>query len=65
MLGATVRDNGDLELAPGDRITHDDYGDGRVTAVTGEGTKRIAHAIFDSVGERKLLIKLSPISKLE
>lgn len=65
MVGASTRDNGDLELAPGDRIRHDDYGDGRVTAVTGEGTKRIAHAIFDTVGERKLLIKLSPISKLD
>jgi DNA helicase-2/ATP-dependent DNA helicase PcrA len=64
MVGAGVRDNGDLELAAGDRISHDDYGDGRVTAVTGEGSKRIAHAIFDSVGERKLLVKLAPIQKL-
>ena len=30
------------ELAPGDRIRHDDFGDGRVNAVTGEGAKRIA-----------------------
>ena len=64
MVGATVRDNGDLELAPGDRIRHDDYGDGRVTGITGEGSKRVAHAVFDSVGERKLLIKLSPIEKI-
>ena len=63
--GSSVRDNGDLELAPGDRIRHDDYGEGRVTAVTGAGSKRIAHAVFDSVGERKLLIKLSPIEKVE
>ena len=65
MVGSSVRDNGDLELAPGDRIRHDDYGEGRVTAVTGAGSKRIAHAVFDSVGERKLLIKLSPIEKVE
>ena len=64
MVGSSVRDNGDLELAPGDRIKHDDYGEGRIMAVTGAGSKRIAHAIFDSVGERKLLIKLAPISKL-
>ena len=64
MVGATVRDNGDLELAPGDRIRHDDYGDGRVTGITGEGSKRVAHAVFESVGERKLLIKLSPIEKI-
>ncbi|UOQ61330.1 UvrD-helicase domain-containing protein [Leucobacter rhizosphaerae] len=60
----SVRDNGDLELAPGDRIRHDEYGEGRVSAVTGVGTKRIAHVVFDSVGERKLLVKLAPIEKL-
>ncbi|MCA0346335.1 MAG: UvrD-helicase domain-containing protein [Actinobacteria bacterium] len=65
MVGSSVRDNGDLELAPGDRIRHDDHGEGRVTAVTGVGSKRIAHAVFDSVGERKLLIKLAPIEKVE
>ncbi len=65
LVGGSVRDNGDLELATGDRIQHDEYGEGRVTGVTGEGTKRIAHVVFDSVGERKLLVKLAPISKIE
>ncbi|MFC5337788.1 ATP-dependent helicase [Leucobacter denitrificans] len=60
----SVRDNGDLELAMGDRIRHDEYGEGRVNAVTGAGTKRIAHVTFDTVGERKLLVKLAPIEKL-
>lgn len=59
-----VRDNGDLELAAGDRIRHDDFGDGRVEAVTGEGAKRIAHVRFDSAGQKKLLIKIAPITKL-
>ncbi|KKI16669.1 MULTISPECIES: ATP-dependent helicase [unclassified Leucobacter] len=61
----SVRDNGDLELAPGDRIRHDEYGAGRVTGVTGAGSKRIAHVVFDTVGERKLLVKLAPIAKLD
>ncbi|MBC9937274.1 MULTISPECIES: ATP-dependent helicase [unclassified Leucobacter] len=60
----SIRDNGDLELVPGDRILHDDYGEGRVDAVTGVGTKRVAHVMFDSVGERKLLVKLAPITKV-
>ena len=64
MVSGTVRDNGDLELTEGDRISHDDYGAGRVDSITGVGSKRIAHVTFDSVGERKLLIKLSPITKL-
>ncbi len=65
MIGGGARDNGDLELGPGDRIRHDEYGDGRVTGVTGVGSKRIAHVVFDSVGERKLLVKLSPIAKID
>jgi len=64
LIGPGARDNGDLHLVAGDLIRHEEYGDGRVTAVTGEGSKQVAHAVFESVGERKLLIKLSPIEKL-
>ncbi|PFG32071.1 ATP-dependent helicase [Paramicrobacterium agarici] len=60
----TVRDNGDLELAAGDRIRHSDFGEGRVQNVTGEGTKRVAHVLFDAAGAKKLLIKIAPIEKL-
>jgi DNA helicase-2/ATP-dependent DNA helicase PcrA len=61
---AQVRDNGDLTLEPGDRIRHVDFGEGRVTAVTGEGNKRVAHVQFDTSGAKKLLIKIAPIEKL-
>ena len=61
---AQVRDNGDLELQAGDRIRHVDFGEGRVNAVTGEGTKRVAHVQFDAAGAKKLLIKIAPIEKL-
>lgn len=61
---AKMRDNGDLELVAGDRIRHDDFGEGRVDAVTGEGAKRIAHVRFDTAGQKKLLIKVAPIQKL-
>ncbi|GAB3600299.1 ATP-dependent helicase [Microbacterium tumbae] len=61
---AKVRDNGDLDLAAGDRIRHADFGEGRVDAVTGEGAKRIAHVRFDAAGLKKLLIKIAPIEKL-
>jgi len=63
-IPSKVRDNGDLELAPGDRIRHDDFGEGRVDMVTGDGAKRIAHVRFDSAGAKKLLIKIAPITKL-
>lgn len=62
-IGTSIRDNGDLTLEPGDTIDHEDYGEGRVLRVTGTGTKQIAHVTFESVGERKLLIKLAPITK--
>ncbi len=63
-IPSKVRDNGDLELGAGDRIRHDDFGEGRVDMVTGEGAKRVAHVRFDTAGPKKLLIKIAPISKL-
>ncbi|MEJ3404374.1 UvrD-helicase domain-containing protein [Rathayibacter sp. YIM 133350] len=63
-VGAQVRDNGDLELVAGDRIRHDNFGEGRVAQVTGEGSKRVAHVQFDTAGLKKLLIKIAPIEKL-
>ena len=59
-----IRDNGDLELIVGDRIRHVDFGDGTVRDVTGESTKRVAHVNFDTVGAKKLLIKIAPIEKI-
>ncbi|MFT4211712.1 MAG: 3'-5' exonuclease [Microbacterium sp.] len=64
-IPAKVRDNSDLVLAPGDRIRHDDFGEGRVEAVTGEGAKRVAHVRFERAGAKKLLVKIAPIEKLE
>lgn len=64
ILGS-VRDNGDLSLKAGDRIAHEEYGVGEVSRVTGEGSKRIAHVRFDSAGEKKLLMKIAPITKLD
>ena len=61
---AKLRDNGDLELAAGDRIRHADFGEGRVNQVTGEGAKRVAHCVFDTAGPKKLLIKIAPIEKI-
>jgi len=60
----TVRDNGDLTLAAGDRIRHTDFGEGRVAAVTGEGAKSVAEVQFDTAGRKRLLIKIAPIEKI-
>lgn len=61
---SSVRDNGDLVLAAGDRISHDDFGEGSVVGVSGEGNKRIAEVQFDTAGKKRLLIKIAPISKI-
>ena len=60
-----VRDNGDLALEAGDRIKHTDFGEGRVSAVTGEGAKRVAEVQFDTAGRKRLLIKIAPIEKID
>ncbi len=60
----TVRDNGDLTLEIGDRIRHTDFGEGKVTDVTGIGAKKIAEVQFDTAGRKRLLIKIAPIEKL-
>ncbi len=59
-----VRDNGDLTLEAGDRIRHLDFGDGRVTSVSGEGAKRVAEVQFDTAGRKRLLIKIAPIARI-
>ncbi|MHA6695462.1 ATP-dependent helicase [Homoserinimonas sp. A520] len=61
---ATVRDNGDLKLAVGDRIRHVDFGDGRVSAVTDNGPKSVAEVQFETAGRKRLLVKIAPIEKL-
>ncbi|ALJ19160.1 ATP-dependent helicase [Microbacterium sp. No. 7] len=63
-IPAKMRDNSDLQLEAGDRIRHDDFGEGRVDMITGEGAKRVAHVRFDTAGAKKLLIKVAPIQKI-
>lgn len=60
----TVRDNGDLTLAAGDRIRHADFGEGRVVGVTGQAPKAVAEVQFEGAGRKRLLIKIAPIEKL-
>jgi DNA helicase-2/ATP-dependent DNA helicase PcrA len=60
----SVRDNGDLTLVPGDRIRHDDFGEGKVTSVTANGPKSVAEVQFEAAGRKRLLVKIAPIEKL-
>ena len=54
-----------LELAPGDRVTHDAFGLGRVVAVRGEADSTEAEVDFgSSVGSKRLLLRYAPLVKL-
>ncbi|MEY2693911.1 MAG: hypothetical protein RL142_259 [Actinomycetota bacterium] len=61
---SSVRNNEGLQLAVGDQIEHDDFGLGRVMAVSGEGPRQTAEINFGSLGVKRLLVKVAPIKKL-
>lgn len=61
---SSVRNNGDLQLAPGDMVEHSDFGKGKVVGTAGEGARQTAEIHFGSIGVKRLLVKVAPITKL-
>ena len=61
---AAIRDNKDLELAVGDRIRHEAFGEGKVIAVAGTPPRQTAEVRFASGTSKRLLVKMAPIEKL-
>jgi DNA helicase II / ATP-dependent DNA helicase PcrA len=53
-----------LVLAPGDRVTHDKYGLGRVEEVSGIGESAMSLIDFGSAGRVKLMHNHAPLQKL-
>lgn len=53
-----------VKLDPGDRVTHDAFGLGKVIRVEGEGDKAVAHVEFREGGEKRLLLRYAPVAKL-
>ena len=53
-----------MVLIVGDRVSHDTFGLGSVTAVIGEGDRAEATINFGSLGERRLLLRYAPVEKL-
>jgi len=60
-----IRDNGDLKLAVGERIRHDDFGEGRVVNVIENGPRTVAEVEFESRGRKRLLVKVAPIQRID
>jgi DNA helicase-2/ATP-dependent DNA helicase PcrA len=53
-----------IVLAPGDRVTHDKYGLGRVEEVSGMGESAMSLIDFGSAGRVKLMHNHAPVTKL-
>ncbi len=53
-----------LSLAPGDRVTHDTFGLGKVESTTGEGEHAQARIDFGTAGVKTLLLRYARIEKL-
>ena len=53
---------GDLE--PGDRVTHERFGEGEVMAVEGEAPNTTALINFKSTGTKKLLLRFAKLTRL-
>ena len=62
---SSVKNNGDMELVPGEFVMHADFGKGKVVSVNGVPPKQTAEIHFGAVGMKKLLVKVAPITKLD
>ncbi len=52
-----------LGLAVGDVVVHETWGDGRVVGTGGSGDDAEAEVIFTTVGRKKLLLRMAPITR--
>ena len=59
-----VRNNEGLVLSVGDKVKHDDFGQGTVVATTGEGARQTAEIRFERVGTKRLMVRVAPIERL-
>ncbi|MGV0745119.1 DNA helicase PcrA [Mycolicibacterium sp. XJ870] len=61
---AAARNRATITLEPGDRVTHDKYGLGRVEEVSGIGETAMSLIDFGSAGRVKLMHNHAPIQKI-
>jgi len=60
--GAAMGSPGNLE--PGDRVSHERFGEGEVMAVEGEAPNTTALINFKSTGTKKLLLRFAKLTRL-
>ena len=55
----------EFDLAPGDRVNHDQFGMGKVVSIAGTGANAQVTVDFGGkVGQKRLLLRYSPVTKL-
>ncbi|MSY54663.1 MAG: DNA helicase PcrA, partial [Actinobacteria bacterium] len=58
---ATGKKSVAMDLAVGERVSHDTFGLGTVTALSGEGDRAEATINFGQYGEKRLLLRYAPV----
>jgi DNA helicase-2/ATP-dependent DNA helicase PcrA len=53
-----------MELAVGQRVSHDTFGLGTVVALAGDGDKAEATINFGAYGDKRLLLRYAPVTAL-
>ena len=61
---ATGKKSVAMELAVGERVSHDTFGLGTVVSLSGEGDRAEATINFGTFGEKRLLLRYAPVEKL-
>ena len=59
-----VYDEGQGEIAPGVRVEHSKFGEGKVLSMDGQGEKATAVVFFQGVGQKKLKLKYARLRRL-
>ncbi len=62
---SSVRNNEGLQLEPGQLVMHSDFGKGKVVSVSGVANRQTAEIHFGSIGVKRLLVKVAPITVME
>ncbi len=60
----TGKKSASIELAVGERVSHDTFGLGTVLSLSGEGERAEATINFGQYGEKRLLLRYAPVEKL-
>jgi DNA helicase-2/ATP-dependent DNA helicase PcrA len=61
---ATGKKSSMMELAVGERVSHDTFGLGTVLSLSGEGERAEATIDFGPYGQKRLLLRYAPVEKL-